>query len=341
MEFEGEPGPYLAAVVQAAPCGFDNQATLDKVAKWTAKAKKVKARLVVFPEAFVGAYPFGNDFGTRIGLRTPEGRKNYAEYYRAAIKIPGPEVSALAEVAKENSCYLVIGVVERAGSTLYSSTIFFSPEGNLLGSRRKLMNSGVERYVWGQGDGTSLHVFPTSLGLLGAVIGGESYMPPLRMTLYSKGMNLYCAPTVDDSDVWASSMRTVALEGRCFVLSACQLLRRSDLPAGYTISDQVPDGEFLIRGGSCIVDPLGTVLAEPIFNRECLITATIDMTVVARAKYDFDVVGHYARSDIFRLEVNENRQIAVSKALITMKPMKPMKPMKAAMRRERDDSRTV
>jgi len=307
----GIPGPYTAAVVQAAPCGFDTQATLDRVAAWTSSAASQKARLVVFPEAFVGSYPYGIDFGTRIGLRTPEGREMFARFYRAAIEIPGPEVSELAAIAKANTCYLVIGAVERAAGTLYSSALHFSPEGQFLGSRRKLNSVGVERYVWGRGDGSGIAVFDTPIGNIGAIMGCENYMPPLRMAMYAQSMNLYCAPTTDDSDVWPCSMRTVAMEGRSFVLSACQVLRLADLPENYPIEDEAGAGDFLIRGGSCIVDPLGVVLAEPAYENECLLTAEIDMSKVARGKYDFDVVGHYARPDVFRLEVGASQQLAV------------------------------
>ncbi|QAA94208.1 carbon-nitrogen hydrolase family protein [Pollutimonas thiosulfatoxidans] len=311
MNSTSTPPPYIAAVVQAAPCGFDTPATLRKVAMWTASARDQKAQLVVFPEAFVGSYPYGVDFGTKIGLRTPEGRELFARLHRAAVEVPGPEVSELGEIAKENNCHLVIGVVERAAGTLYSSTLFFSPEGVLLGCRRKLNSVGVERYVWGRGDGSGIVVFPTPLGDIGAIMGCENYMPPLRMAMYSKNMNLYCAPTTDDSDVWPCSMRTVAMEGRSFVLSACQVLRRSDLPDSYPIVNESRPDELLIRGGSCIVDPLGVVLAEPKYEEECVLTAEIDMAKVARGKYDFDVVGHYARADIFQLEVTESPQISV------------------------------
>jgi len=156
--------------------------------------------------------------------------------------------------------------------------------------------------IWGFGDGSTLPVFDTSLGRIGAVICWENYMPMLRMAMYAKGIQVYCAPTADDRETWLPTMRHVALEGRCFVLSACQVLRKSDLPAS-----SLPD-EFLMRGGSLIVDPLGKVLAGPVFEKETILTAELDLAEIARGKYDFDVTGHYARPDVFQLTVNDKPQ---------------------------------
>lgn len=136
-------------------------------------------------------------------------------------------------------------------------------------------------------------------------------MPLLRMAMYAKGIQLYCAPTVDDRDTWLPTMRHVALEGRCFVLSACQYLRRSDCPADYACIQGDDPQTVLIRGGSCIVAPLGQVLAGPNYDGECILSADLDLAEIPRGKYDFDVAGHYARPDIFRLHVNEKPATAV------------------------------
>ena len=148
-------------------------------------------------------------------------------------------------------------------------------------------------------------MFETPLGKLGAVICWENYMPLLRMAMYAKGIQLYCAPTADDRDTWLSSMQHVALEGRCFVFSACQHLRRADCPADYAAAQGDDPGTVLMRGGSAIVGPLGQVLAGPVYNENAILTAEIDLGEIARAKYDLDVVGHYARPDVFQLHVNE------------------------------------
>jgi nitrilase len=170
------------------------------------------------------------------------------------------------------------------------------------------MPTGAERLTWGFGDGSTLPVFDTSLGRLGAVICWENYMPMMRMTMYAKGIQIYGAPTSDSRETWLPTVRHIALEGRCFVLSACQFLRRSDLPTDIPnlISDE-PDA-ILLRGGSPIIDPLGTVLAEPCFDEKKTLHAELDLDAIARGKYDFDVAGHYARPDVFQLSVNENPQ---------------------------------
>jgi nitrilase len=296
---------FTAAMVQSSPVVFEPKATLAKVRDLTADAAKQGARLVVFPEAFVSAYPKGLDFGARVGLRTPQGRDDFRRYFDSAIDVPGPATDQLSRTAKESGVHLVIGVVERDIGTLYCTVLFFSPDGTFLGKHRKLMPTAMERLIWGFGDGSTLPVFDTPLGKLGAVICWENYMPLLRMAMYAKGIQLYCAPTADDRDTWMASMQHVALEGRCFVLTACQYLRRADCPADYAAVQGDDPDTVIMRGGSAIISPLGQVLAGPVFNQDAIVTAEIDLGEIARGKYDFDVVGHYARPDVFRLHVNE------------------------------------
>lgn len=305
------PSTTCAAVVQAAPVAFDRERTLAKVADLTADAAGRGAKLVVFPEAFVSAYPRGLSFGAVVGARTPEGREEYRRYWDSAMEVPGPAVETLTAIAAKNEVYLVIGVIERDGGTLYCTVLFFAPEGHYLGKHRKLMPTAAERLVWGFGDGSTLPVFATPLGRLGAVICWENYMPLLRMAMYGKGIQLYCAPTADGRDTWIATMTHIALEGRCFVLSCNQFARRSDYPEDYATAFGDDPRTVLSRGGSCIINPLGQVLAGPNFEEECILIAELDMGDVARGKYDFDVVGHYARPDVFRLHVNEQAQVVI------------------------------
>jgi Predicted amidohydrolase len=292
---------FVASVVQAGPVQGDTPQTLGKVAELAADAARKGAKLVVFPEAFVGGYPKGTQFGTTLGIRTPEGREQFRQYFDGAIGVPGPATERLGQISAKHGVHLVIGVIEREGGTLYCTVLFFNPGGEPLGKHRKLTPTALERVIWGQGDGSTLSVFDTPLGKLGAVVCWENYMPLLRTAMYAKGIQLYCAPTVDDRDSWAPSMRHIACEGRCFVLSACQFLRQVDR------SDQV-----LIRGGSCIVSPFGELLAGPVFGEETILTAEIDPAEIIRGKFDLDVTGHYARPDVFQLRVNELPQRLVS-----------------------------
>jgi nitrilase len=189
--------------------------------------------------------------------------------------------------------------------------LFFAPSGAYLGKHRKLMPTGAERLVWGMGDGSTLPVFETPLGRLGAVICWENYMPLLRMSMYAKGIQIWCAPTADSRDSWVATMRHIACEGRCFVLSANQFVRRCDYPEEYPIEGNHQWDAVLCRGASMIVSPLGEILAGPEVDGEAIVRAELDLGEIAEGKYDFDVVGHYARPDVFRLSVNEQPMPAV------------------------------
>jgi nitrilase len=207
---------------------------------------------------------------------------------------------------------VVAGVIEREGGTLYCTVLFFAADGSYLGKHRKLMPTASERLVWGYGDGSTLPVFETDLGRIGAVICWENYMPLLRMTMYSKGVQLYCAPTADGRDSWLSTVRHIATEGRCFVLSSNQFCRRSDYPIDYDTSFGNDPETVLSRGGSCIVNPLGEIIAGPDYEGECVLVADLDLDQITEGKFDLDVVGHYSRPDVFQMTVNERPNQPVS-----------------------------
>jgi nitrilase len=293
------------AVVQAAPVAFNRERTLKKVQALAREAARQGAQLVLFPEAFVSAYPRGLDFGAVVGSRSEQGREDFRRYWESSVDVPGPAVEELGRTARDNGIYLVIGVVERCGGTLYCSVLFFASNGTFLGKHRKIMPTGSERLVWGFGDGSTMPVFETPLGKLGAVICWENYLPLMRAAMYAKGVEIYCAPTADSRDSWIASMRHIAVEGRCFVLSCNQFNRRRDFPDDYgQVSGKNPDA-VITSGGSCIVDPFGNFLAGPNVEDEVILTAEIDRSQIIRGKYDLDVVGHYARPDIFQLVVDE------------------------------------
>ncbi len=304
------------AVVQAAPVAFNRQRTIEKVHSLADEAARTGAQLVLFPEAFVSAYPRGLDFGAVVGARSEEGREDFRRYWESSVDVPGPAVDDLSRAARRNSLYLVIGVVERDHGTLYCSVLFFAPDGSLLGKHRKVMPTGSERLVWGFGDGSTMPVFETPLGRLGAVICWENYLPLMRAAMYAKGIEIYCAPTADARDSWIASMRHIAVEGRCFVLSSNQFNRRRDFPPEYRSAFGEDPDTIICRGGSCIVDPFGNFLAGPNTEGEAILIAEIDRAQIVRGKYDLDVVGHYARPDIFQLHVDEQhkRPVTIRKA---------------------------
>ena len=296
---------FKVAVVQASPVVFDRVRTLKKVHALAREAAGKGARLVLFPEAFVSAYPRGLNFGAVFGSRTDAGREQFRRYWESSVDVPGPAVDALAKTAKQCGIYLVIGVIERDGGTLYCTVLFFSPEGRYLGKHRKIMPTASERLAWGFGDGSTMPVFATPLGRIGAVICWENYLPLMRAAMYAKGVEIYCAPTADARDSWIASMRHIAVEGRCFVLSCNQFNLRRDFPADYHSAFGDDPDSVVNRGGSCIVDPFGNFLAGPNMESEAILIAEIDRTQIVRGKFDLDVVGHYARPDIFQLHVDE------------------------------------
>ncbi|KOG75664.1 MULTISPECIES: carbon-nitrogen hydrolase family protein, partial [Streptomyces] len=299
-----------AAVVQAGSPLFDTGEALAKAQRLITEAMREGAELVVLPEAFIGGYPKGLDFGVTVGSRSAIGREEFRRYWDAAIDVPGPETEALGALTRELGHHAVVGAVERSGRTLYCVALFFGP-GGLLGKHRKLMPTGSERLIWGLGDGSSMPVVEIGRARLGSAICWENYMPLFRTAMYTKNVDIWCAPTVDDRESWQATMRHVALEGRCFVLSASQYLTRADLPQDVHPVQGDEAGTVLIGGGSVIVSPLGEVLAGPLRDGEGILTAELDLAELARARFDLDVTGHYARPDIFALHIDERAKEGV------------------------------
>jgi len=300
------------AVVQAGSVYGDSARTLERLTRLAEQAADDGARLAVFPEAFLGGYPKGLTFGSPVGRRTEAGRAEYVRYSAGAVTLEGPELATVAHVAARTGVFLVVGLIERSGGTLYCTVAMVDPHRGLVGRHRKLMPTAAERLVWGFGDGSTLAAVDSPAGRVGAVICWENYMPLLRQAMYAQDVDLYCAPTVDDREVWQATMRHVALEGRCFVLAACQYTHRDDYPDDYATALE-PDAEgALIRGGSVIVDPLGDVLAGPVYGRECVLVADVDLQRRTASHLDLDVVGHYARPDVFHLVVDDRPRPTVT-----------------------------
>jgi nitrilase len=296
---------FTAAVIQAAPVLFDLEKTLEKTADLIHQAAAKGAKLILFPEAYISAYPRGLSFGTVVGNRTPEGRELWLRYWDSSIDVPSKDTDRLGAMAKKAGAYLVIGVNERdrVSGTMYCSMLYFNPKGALMGKHQKIKPTAAERIVWGESDGSTLSTFDTALGRMGGLICWENYMPLARMSMYQKGVQLYMAPTADSRENWQSTLKHIALEGRCFVFGCNQYVSKSmypqDLPG---IEDLKHLPETMSRGGSVIINPLGEILTAPLWDSEGILTAEIDIAEVTKSKLDFDVIGHYARNDIFKFE---------------------------------------
>ncbi len=292
------------AVVQESPVFFDKSKTLDKIETLTQTYAGQGCELIVFPESIVPGYPRGFSFGATIGSRTDEGRKLYAEFADNSIDLESEDLQRLEHMAKANNTYLVIGVTEKQNTngTLYCSMLYISPTKGLLGVHRKIKPTGTERLVWGEAAGESLVTFQTKIGKLGGLICWENYMPLARMSMYQKGVEIYIAPTADSRDEWTATMKHIALEGRCFVLGCNQYYTKSMYPQKYQhLVENEP--EHMCQGGSVIISPLGLIIEGPLFGEAGALVAELDLEEVQRSKLDFDVIGHYARNDIFDLKV--------------------------------------
>jgi len=298
------------AVVQESPVFFDKEKTLIKLEMLVAKYAGQGCELIVFPESFVPGYPRGFDFGAKIGRRTDQGRQLYADYSASSIDLESDDRTRLEKIAKENNVYIVLGITEKQNSngSLYCSMVYLSPTQGLLGVHRKIKPTGTERLVWAEAAGESLVTFQTPIGKLGGLICWENYMPLARMSMYQKGVEIYIAPTADSRTAWTTTMKHIALEGRCFVLGCNQFFTKSMYPVKYASSVEIEDENFC-RGGSIIISPLGKVIAGPLFDGAGVLVAELDIEDVTRSKLDFDVIGHYARNDIFDLKINGQPEI--------------------------------
>ena len=303
--------PVRVAAVQAAACPFDTNRAVEMVCSMTAEAAKEGSRLILFPEAYVGGYPWGLAFGTAVGGRSEVGRSVFGRYWESAIDVPGPEVERMCQVAGDFGVWLCVGVIERDSTystgTLFCTLLYFGPNGELLGKHRKLKPTAAERLIWGEGDGSTLTTVETDFGRVGGLICWENYMPLARMTMYGKGVKIYLAPTADSRDRWQSTLQHIALEGRCFVLGCNQYVTRDMYPKDLAIADELDVWpKTLSAGGTAIYGPLGEVLGEPLWNQAGIVYADLDMSLIHRSRFDFDVTGHYARPDVFRLIVDES-----------------------------------
>jgi nitrilase len=296
---------FKVGVVQATPKLFDIRASFEIVDHLLSQSKQEGCDFVLFPESFIPCYPRGIRFDAIVGKRTDKSRQEWLIYWQNSLELGSKEELILKKLIKKHKIDVAIGVTERdpVGGSLYCSLLYYDKQGNLIGNHRKLKPTGLERYIWAEGDGSGLITYNYQFLTVGGLICWENYMPEARMSMYHKGVGLYLAPTADMRDSWQSTIQHIALEGRCYVLTANQFVRKSDYPEEFR-EELEKEPEIMSRGGSAIYNPAGEVIAGPVYEKEALLTATISKDDLARFKLDFDPVGHYSRKDVFELKVS-------------------------------------
>lgn len=294
------------ALVQAEPAMFDKQTCLDKALKFIDKAAAGNAELIVFPELFIPGYPVGMNFGFSVGKRTEPGREDWKRYYDASVVAGGNEFRKIADEAIRTGAYISIGFSERdaVSGTLYNSNAIFAPDGS-YNVHRKLKPTGSERLVWGDADKFFFPVTETPWGPVGSLICWESYMPLARVALYQKGITIYISPNTNDNPEWQATIQHIAIEGKCYFINADMIIRKDSYPEDLNAFETEDLPYWLCRGGSCIIDPFGHYVTEPVWDEETIIFADLDMDMPAACKMEHDVIGHYARPDVLKLEVDD------------------------------------
>ena len=296
------------AVVQAAPVLFDKDACVEKAVKLIHEAAAQGSELIVFPELFIPCYPYGMTFGFTVGSRNADGRKDWKRYYDNSILCPGPETEILGAAAKEAGAYVSIGVSERAplSATLYNTNLVFTPDGKLDAIHRKLKPTGAERVVWGDANKNYFPITDTPWGPMGSMICWESYMPLARVALYEKGVTLYLSPNTNDNEEWQATIRHIAIEGHCVFINCDMYFTKDMYPKDLYAQEEIGRlNDIVCRGGSCVVDPYGHYVTQPVWDKEEIIYADLDMDMVPSSRMEFDATGHYARPDVLELRIHE------------------------------------
>jgi nitrilase len=306
------------AIAQIAPVFLDRAACLKLAIEAIAQAASDGASLIVFPEAFITGYPAWI-WRLRPGLDHAACASLHKKLVLQASTVSGNDLAELYQAAKTHSITVVCGIQEldahASQTTLFNTVLLIDQQGVVQNKHRKLVPTNAERMIWGQGDGSGLKVVPTSAGNIGALICWENYMPLARYTLYAQGLQVYIAPTYDSGDMWISSMRHIARESGSWVISANNAFRAADLGSDIlAITAAYPDpDEWVNPGDSVVVAPGGEIVAGPWRCQQGIFYADIDLSAVIDARRSLDVAGHYARPDLFKLDLSPNPNEIVTK----------------------------
>ncbi len=296
------------AAAQAAPYFLNKQKTVEKACKFIKEAGEKGAKLILFPEAFISGYPdwvwlIPNSKGNELNTL-------YTELLNNTISIQDDSTKKLCKAAAKAKIIVAIGIneinSEKSGGSIYNSLLYIDDKGRIMGVHRKLIPTGGERVVYGQGDGSTLLTFDTLIGKIGGLICWENLMPLARQAMHAAGTQILLAPTWDKSEKWLNGMQFIAREGGMFVISCCQAIRIKNIPNKYEFKNLYPTGrEWINSGNSCIINPNGDIISGPVNQIEKIIYADINLDEISSAKRMFDSAGHYARPDVFNFSVNQ------------------------------------
>ena len=301
------------AVVQRPPVLLDREATLKAAVAAVSEVADAGAGLVVFPEAYLPGYPAWI-WSLRPGPDYRLSQDIHARLLANSVDLSADDLAPLRAAAADRGVVVVCGIHEREGAhgraTIYNTLVTIGADGAILNRHRKLVPTNPERMVWGQGDASGLRVIDTAFGRLGGLICWENYMPLARYSLYADGVQVYVASTWDSGDGWISSMRHIASEGRCWVISSGCALAASDIPEDFPSRETVFAGSegWLNPGDSVVVAPTGQIVAGPLHEEYGILYADIDATQASNEHRTLDVAGHYGRPDIFTLTVDRSPQ---------------------------------
>ena len=301
-------------LAQIAPVWLQREATLEKMLDYADKAGQQHCDLLVFGEALLPGYPFWIELTDGARFNSKVQKEIHAHYLDQAVQIEAGHLDPLCEMARTHEMAILCGTIERppdrGGHSLYCSLAYIQADGSIANVHRKLVPTYEERLTWSPGDGHGLRTFPIGPFTLGALNCWENWMPLPRAALYALGEDLHIA-------LWPGNLRNtdiltrfLAREGRSYVVSVSGLMRKSDFPENTPhldrILDEAPD--LLADGGSCVANPDGSWLLDPIAGKEALKTVEIDHRRVREERQNFDPSGHYARPDVTRLIVDRRRQ---------------------------------
>lgn len=305
-----------AAAVQSEPVVLNREATVEKACGLIKEAAAQGAGLIVFPEAYITTYVSGAVWGKGLAdISSVRAKRAWSRLWNNSVDVPSEVTDTICGAARDAGAVVVMGLHERGQDegTLYNTLLFVGADGVILGKHRKLMPTNHERMVWGRGDGSTLRVYDTPVGKIGGLICWENWMPLARYALYSQGEEIHVAPTADDRELFVVNARNTAAEGGVFVISVCQILRKSSHPNDFELQPELDAApELLQEGGSVIVAPGGEVLTGPLWKEEGILYADLDLERVVEQRQQLDVVGHYARPDVLSLRLNRAPQSGLS-----------------------------